>query len=172
MENSRPASNFPVLVVAPSAAKPGRAYPRMLAHFVDLCVVAGCSLYVSKAISVVLLSLHSHAIAGAGRRASAVFLEAYEYSSGELFLASMGVFAMIYFIVIPHLAGKTPGMGLFGLRFQTNDGRRPRLRALSLRVLGCCVIYGTFGLAALRGLGREDGEFFPDFLSGTQVVME
>jgi uncharacterized RDD family membrane protein YckC len=161
------------LVRSPQAAPRARyVYARALAHFVDLLVVEGMSLYVAKFFSLVFVAMHGRAISGSGRHAIPLFHEAYDYSSAQLLAASFAAIALLYFVGFPLVAGRTPGLGLLGLRIHAENGQAITLRQLSLRMLGCGFAYATFGLAVIAGYRRRDGKFLQDSMSETSVVRE
>jgi hypothetical protein len=153
---------------AAPAARP-YLYPRALAHFVDFCVVDGLSLYFAKVFSVLLVSLHSTAIAGSGRVAGPLFREAFAYSNAQLFAASLTAISVLYFVALPYATGRTLGLGLLGLRIRAGDSQPPSVRQLAWRLLGCLLTYATFGALCVVGFRKHDGRFLQDLLSGTRV---
>ena len=161
----------PQIRIAAEPTKYARLYPRAFAHFIDACVVNGLSVYSAKVFSVILLSLHAHAINDTGRMTSPVFQEAFAYSSGQLFAASFASLALLYFVGLPLATGRTLGLGLLGLRLGGDNGAVPTLRQLSLRLIGCGANYATGGLLCVS-LGRRDGRFFQDMISETRVVRD
>lgn len=157
-------------VAEPSPATGGSLlYPRAIAHAVDLCVLAGFSLWCAKLVSVLFLSAHGRAIASTGKMAGAVFREAFAYSNGQLFAASFATFAMIYFIGLPLIWARTPGQALLGLRIVSDDGAALTPTRLAFRMGGCALTWGTGGFLCVLGLRQRDGRFFHDMLSGTRV---
>lgn len=169
-ELSPPRSELRV-VVPPAAARATSALvPRVLAHLLDLALVQGVSLYCAKFFAVALISFHAGAIGGSGRRATPLFLEAYETSRTQLFAAAFAAIAVAYFVGMPMVTGRTFGMGLFGLRVRGATGEPASMRQLLFRFLGCALTYATGGLLAVTGLRHRDGKFFQDQWSGTCVT--
>jgi hypothetical protein len=148
------------------------AYPRAIAHFFDFCLVQGASLYSAKLFSVIFVSFHARAIADTGREALPLLREAYDFSSAQLFAASFAAFAVIYFIGFPLAIGRTPGLGLVGLRIRGDQGAPLTLRQLALRMIGCGFTYASFGALCVVGLRKRDGRFLQDLISGTRIVRE
>ncbi len=146
--------------------------PRILAHALDFSVVGGCSVYVSKLFSVILLSFHARAIGGAGRMAAPLFRQAYDYSTMQLFAAGFAALSVVYFVAAPMVLGRTLGMGLFGLRIEGPNGARPTMRQLAYRLLGCTITYATAGMLCVVGLRERHGHFFHDQLSDTRITKE
>lgn len=147
-------------------------YPRAIAHLVDMCVVAGFSLWSAKLFSVLLLSAHGRAIASTGKMAGSVFREAFAHSHVQLFAASFAAISVIYFIGLPLVWARTPGQGLLGLRIQSDDGSSLSASRLAFRMAGCAMAWGTAGFLCVLGLRKRDGRFFHDMLSGTRVTRE
>lgn len=160
------------LAEAAPAARGSLLYPRAIAHFLDLCVVGGFSLWSAKVFSVLMLSLHGAAINSTGKMAGAVFREAFAYSSGQLFAASFAALSLAYFIGLPLVWHRTPGQALLGLRLHSDDGKALSASRLAFRMGGCALAWGTGGLLCVLGLRKRDGRFFHDMLSGTRVTRE
>jgi uncharacterized RDD family membrane protein YckC len=147
-------------------------YPRAVAHFVDVCVVQGFSVYGAKFFSVAILSLYAGEISGTGRGAGAVFRDAFSYSSAQLLAASCAALSVLYFIGLPLLMGRTLGQGLMGLRIVSDGGQPLTLRQLCLRMVGCVLSYASGGILCLVGLRQRDGRFLHDVISDTRVVKD
>ncbi len=147
-------------------------YPRALAHFVDVCIVQGFSLYSAKFFTVILLGFHAGAITASGKSAGPAFRHIFTYASTELFAASFAALAIVYFVALPMVMGRTLGLGLFGMRIAGTSGENPDMRQLVLRLLGCALNYASFGLLCLGGLRKRSGVFLHDELSGSRVVMD
>lgn len=152
------------------AARAPLTYPRAFAHFLDLCLVQGFSLYSAKLFSVLILSFHAGAISEAGKVAAPVFRQAFAWSSGQLLAASFAALAVAYFVGLPLVAGRTLGMGLLGLRIVSDDGAALSVRQLALRLGGCAMGYASAGLVCILGLRQNEGRFLQDRLSGSRVV--
>jgi len=151
-----------VSVLTSAEAAPAPIASRFAAHLVDFCSVLGAATWLAKVSTVVLLSMHSRGLTGGARRAH--FLAAYDYSVGLMMVGSLGLFATLYFVALPLLFRRTPGMALFGLRFRAP----PSPRQLAYRLLGCVASYWI--VPSLPGL--IDGNFPADRLSGTQIVKD
>jgi hypothetical protein len=164
----RPLQLVPNVGNSPEPAAP--FYPRALAHFVDYCVVHGTSLYSAKFFSVLLLSFHARAFDRTDRFAGAIFREAFESSSAQLLAASFASIALLYFVALPLVTGRTLGLGLLGLRIRDASGGMPSWRQLAYRLLGCLVGYATFGAVCLIGLRHRDGKFLQDSWSETSIT--
>lgn len=147
-------------------------YPRAIAHFVDMCVVAGFSLWSAKIFSVLLLSAHGRAIASTGKMAGSVFREAFSQSHVQLFAASFAALSVVYFVGLPLVWSRTPGQGLLGLRVTSDDGNPLTASRLAFRMGGCALAWGTAGFLCVLGLRKRDGRFFHDMLSGTRVTRD
>jgi hypothetical protein len=160
------------IVGAASAAARGAAsfYPRALAYFVDLCVVAGFSMPIAKAASAVVVAVHLRA-ADLGEKASAsAFSRGFNYANSYLLGASFAALAAVYFVGLPLVFGRTFGMGIFGLRIECESGGVPSPRQLVARMGGCALNFASGGLFCLGGLREREGRFLQDKISQTVVV--
>lgn len=173
LRNQRPALRLVQTRPVDSRARTSPLWmPRFFAHLIDLSVAAGFSIYLTKICALLMLSLHMRPIKAAGKTAGGLFLESYFY--GQFLLGGV-VFAAVcalLFVGLPALTGLTPGLGALGLRIEDEEGGRPALPALGLRLVGCAFGYLTGGaitLATLRGL---EGSFLQDRLSKTRVVKQ
>lgn len=144
--------------------------PRAVAHFIDLLVVLGFSLYAAKMFSLFLVALHMPEIRESGRMAGRLFRDTLTYSQGKLAIATFVFLAVAYFIALPRFSGRTLGMGLLGLKLETNEGGHPGLKALAVRFAGCVMIYATGGMMLTHILKRTPKPLFHDRISGTTVV--
>ncbi len=157
---------------APAQLRGSLFYPRLLAHLVDAAVLTGFSIYSSKLFSVLLISWHGQAISETGKNASGVFRQAFAYSNAQLFAASFASLAVVYFVGLPLVFGRTPGQSILGLRVSADDGSPVSLRQHVLRLGGLAFTYATGGLLGLVGLRKRDGRFVHDIVSGSRVSKE
>lgn len=163
------------LCLVPATAVSVRAAPlhaRAVAHFVDICIVQGFSLYGSKLASLVLVSLHARAAGGSAGPAAPLLKAAFAYSSAQMLAAAFASLSVLYFIALPLASGRTFGMALLGLRIRSDEGAGLTVRQLAFRLGGCALAYATGGLLCLVGLRQQDGRFFHDVLSGSRVAGE
>jgi uncharacterized RDD family membrane protein YckC len=167
------ASTAPLLVIKPPlallAASP---QSRAFAHAIDLGCVVGLSYYTSTLLTVILLAPRNSEFAAFGKKAPEVFQEVYDLSSSLLFAASLAILAVTVLVAIPLINGKTPGMGLLGLRVRANNGLALAPSTMFLRLAGCIFTLAAAGIPLLIGLARRDGAFFQDRLSASSVVFD
>jgi hypothetical protein len=174
LKNQRPALR---LVSAPKPVD-SRArsnplwYPRFLAHLIDLTVVAGFTAYLTKLSALLVLSFYMPQIKATGKTAGGLFLESFAYGQMMLGLAVFSGVSVVIFVAIPAVTGLTPGLGAFGLRLQDQQGRRPDVSALALRLVACGFGYLTGGFMTLSTLRGLEGSFLQDRLSKTYVVKQ
>ncbi len=159
------------LVPSIGARKPkAYFYPRAVAHCLDLFVVQGFSLYASKFATLALLSGHMEAIQDTGRLAGGIFREALNFGNSQVFVACFGLFTLIYFVGMPHVFGRTLGLGIFGLKLENEQGGRPDFGALTVRLATYVFSWVSLGLVFAVGLRRRDGRFLHDQWSGTRIT--
>lgn len=158
------------LVTVPARWESAAVFPRAVAHAIDLLVVLGFSTYVAKLFSLLLVAFHMSEIKVAGKFAGRLFRDVFSYGQGQLMFVAFVTLACVYFVGFGRWQGRTPGMGLLGLRFEDERGLRPGVRALFLRLLGCGVIYMTGGIFWLQSLKGLDRPILHDTMSGTRVV--
>lgn len=144
--------------------------PRAIAHFIDLMVVQGFSVYSSKVLSLFLVAFHMPEIRGQGRMAGRLFRDAFSYGQGKLLVAAFVLYAFAFFLVLPRITGRTLGMGLMGLAYESADGRPPGIKSLSIRFFGCLMVYATGGMMLAPLLKKAPQPLFHDRLSQTRVV--
>lgn len=166
---------FQLVSVSGSAASPARSlllFPRAMAHAFDLCLILGASFYLSRLLSLFLLSFHMQGIQGSGRLGRSLFLEALSYGQSQVFLACVALISAGYFVGMPIWTGRTLGHGLCGLKVEGFDGQEAGPRAHGLRFLACLLGYATVGLLPLAGLRSREGRLFQDYFSASRVVRE
>ncbi|RZA05189.1 MAG: hypothetical protein EOP11_13350 [Proteobacteria bacterium] len=172
LRNQRPALRLvnPLAPVNSRARSHPLWYPRFLAHVIDMTIAAGFTIYLTKLLAVLLLSLHMGQIKATGKTAGGLFLESFAY--GQFLLAGVvfAAVAMALFIAVPARFGITPGLGAFGLKLEGQDGETPDLMALSLRTVACAFGYLSFGFLTLSTLRGLEGSFLQDRFSKTRVV--
>lgn len=83
-------------------------------------------------------------------------------------IAMIGV-VYAFFVVFWTRYGRTLGMQTWGLRIETEDGRRPDLRAASLRFAAALLSWLPAGLGFLWQLVDREGLSWHDRLSGTRI---
>lgn len=147
-----------------------RLSARALAHVFDLFIVNGVSVYGSKLFTFALLALYSRPLSAAGSEAEPIFEELYDLASSQLLAACIAAVAVVYFVGLPLLIGRTLGQGLFGMRIVSNEGRDPTARQLVYRLFYCLVTYASFGLLCLVGLRQRNGRFAHDSWSDSQIT--
>lgn len=157
-------------LVNESNPSPDLLVARIWAHLLDITIVAGFSLYFAKISTAALVSLHMPQISKAGRVTASLVREVYSHGNGSLLLASFLVFSSIYFISLPVLAGRTLGMGIFGLRVVSENATEIGFRQAFLRFLGCGLSYFSGGLLCFVGLRKRSGRFLHDQISETKVI--
>lgn len=146
-------------------------YPRIIAHYVDLLVVTGLSVYCAKLCSVVLLSLHSQAITASGKQAAPMLREAFAYSSGWMLTGSFVTFSMLYFVALPFLSsGRTLGLGLLGMQIRCDDGQPLKMGTLFARLAGCALNYATMGALCLIGMRKHNETYLQDVMSHSHIT--
>ena len=145
-------------------------YPRLFAHLIDMAAVAGFGIYFTKILALLLVSFHMREIKATGKTAGGLFLETFSYGQMVLALVTLSSVALAYFVLLPFVAGKTFGMGAFGLRVESDSGEAPSLSALALRFVACGFGYATAGLMLLATLRGREGSFLQDRISRTRVV--
>lgn len=145
-------------------------YPRFLAHLIDMATVAGFGIYLTKILALFLVSFHMHEIKATGKTAGGLFLETFAYGQTVLALITISLVAVTYFVLLPFAAGRTLGMGVFGLCVKGAEGTAPSIPALALRFVACAFGYATAGLMLLATLRGREGSFLQDRISHTRVV--
>lgn len=160
---------------AAPARRPARArllYPaRAVAHLMDMALLIGCSLYVAKLFTLVVVALHLNSIRGTGRLAGGLFREAFVAGQGQFFAATFVVFSLLYFVMMPMRTGKTFGLGIVGLCLRGEDGAHPTLKPLVSRYGWCVMAYLSGGLLILAGLRSREGRLLQDHMSRTHVAV-
>jgi len=144
--------------------------PRSIAFFLDVLVVYGFSLYVSKLVSLLLVSAYMTEIEGTGRMASRLFHDTFVHGQAQLGLGSFVFFSFAYFVMLPHFSGRTLGLGLLGLKIVGASGEKPSLFSLLIRQLGCLAQFATGGMMLLQALKGPSRPLFQDSISRTAVV--
>ncbi len=144
--------------------------PRALAHGMDWCIVWGFSLYFSKILSLALIKFHVGEIQQSGKFAGKLFSDTLAYGESQVKIATLLFFSFIYFVGLPLWRGKTLGLGMFGLKIENESGGTPGWKSLSLRFLGCLLIYASAGALLIQWFRGKDRPIVHDFLSGTKVV--
>lgn len=173
LKNQRPALRLVRVAPAPIDSRARSHplwFPRFLAHAIDLMIVAGFSIYFTKAAALFVLSFHMPQIQATGKTAGGLFLESFAYGQGILGLVVVSAMMLTVFVGLPARFGFTPGLGTFGLRLEDQHGRRPDLSALALRLVACGFGYLTGGAMTLSTLRGLEGSFLQDRLSKTRVV--
>ncbi len=80
------------------------------------------------------------------------------------------IWAFLYFAVPLAVVGRTPGMGLLGVKVQQVDGRPIRGGRAALRTLVLPLSFLLFGLGLFIGLFRSDRRTLHDLIAKTTVV--
>lgn len=156
--------------IAPSAKRKSYLYPRTIAHCLDLFVVQGFSLYAAKVSTLALLSGHMGEIQNTGKLAGGIFRELFQFGNSQIFFACFSLITLLYFVGMPLICGRTFGLGIFGLKLETDAGNKPDFRSLAIRLGAYVVSWTSLGLIFAVGLRRRDGLFLHDQWSGTKVV--
>lgn len=166
---------FALMVVpTPAPAVPAKAdFPsRAVAHIIDFCLVAGLSSYLSILTFVLLAIPRMDEFSSFGRRAHVAFAATYATAGAQLFAGSFAFLSVAFLVAVPLVSGKTPGMGLLGLRLRREAGGALTARALLARLAGSYFTYFALGIPCAIAFLREDGKLFQDRLSGTSVVRD
>lgn len=144
--------------------------PRAFAHAMDWCIVFGFSLYFSKILSLALMKFHVAEIQQSGKFAGKLFVDTLAYGESQVKIATLLFFSFLYFVGIPLWKGKTLGLGMFGLKIESDHGGSPSWKGLVLRYFGCLLIYASAGALLIQWFRGKDRPIVHDFLSGTRVV--
>ncbi|HVF56666.1 MAG TPA: RDD family protein [Pyrinomonadaceae bacterium] len=84
---------------------------------------------------------------------------------------TVGVVAVLNFVILAGLTGRTLGKWITGLRIERRDGGRLSFtRALLRHVVGYALTLATLGLGFLVAAFSSEGRALHDFLAGTVVV--
>ena len=84
---------------------------------------------------------------------------------------TVGVAALLNFVLLPALVGRTLGKWVTGLRIERRDGMRLSFgRALVRHVVGYLLTLATFGVGFLLAAFSTEGRALHDLLAGTIVV--
>ena len=86
-----------------------------------------------------------------------------------LYRLALVVIVYLFFVVFWVRYGRTLGMQSWKLRIETVDGRRPCVRAASLRFGAAILSWAALGLGFLWQLVDRDGLSWHDRLSGTRL---
>jgi uncharacterized RDD family membrane protein YckC len=159
-----------IRLVERASEEPVPFYPRALAHLLDLAVVGGFSVPLAKIASVFVVFAHLHAHRLAEKASETALFEAFDYANSFLGGASFAALAVVYFVGLPHLSGRTLGLGIFGLRIESETGGHPEFAQLGTRFLACALNFLSGGLLCVVGLRSRDGRFLQDSWSRSRVV--
>ena len=157
------------LVPVPTASYlPYSLRTRFTAHFFDLFVIHGFSLYVAKICTAFLLAAHVAQVKAVGIGSRSLARQLFQFSHDKLFFVSFFVIAGLYFVAIPYFCGRTPGQGLLGLKILPENGKL-KISQLFVRFSWYFLSLCFFGIPFFRVTGFR----FPhDIISETIVVRE
>jgi uncharacterized RDD family membrane protein YckC len=92
--------------------------------------------------------------------------------SGLAWAAALGVWQFTYWWVSTAVAGRTPGMGLVGLRIVTRDGTPLRPWSAAVRTLSLPLSLLMFGVGAAWMVVDRERRALHDLLAGSTVVYD
>lgn len=143
---------------------------RVVAHVLDLSLVFGLSWYAAKVLALGLVAFYAAPIQGVGEGAESLFRELYVYANGQMLAGCFGLFSIFYFVALPAYAGRTLGLGLFGLKIVDAAGNSPSAVAMTRRWFVCVLTYVSGGLLLLTSLRERVSALPQDSLSDTIVT--
>lgn len=158
------------LIESPKEWQSAGLFPRALAHGVDWLLVLGFSLYFSKILTLLLVKFHMSEIQQSGKLAGKLFSDTLAYGESQVKIATILFISFLYFVALPAWKGKTVGLGLLGLKIESENGAQASWKALAIRFAGCLLIYASAGALLLQWFRGKDRPIVHDFLSGTKVV--
>ncbi len=83
---------------------------------------------------------------------------------------SLTMLGPLYFVILWLFAGRTIGMGIFGLRVVKVSGKGLRIGAALMRLLGYAVCVATLGLGFLWAIVDKDRQGLHDKIARTYVI--
>lgn len=143
---------------------------RSFAHGFDLSFVLGVSFYAAKAISLAFLALYASELHAFGKDAVDAFGDTYDYAINQLFPGCAAFFSVLYFVAMPAVWGRTPGLGIFGLRIVDASGEKASVLALARRFLTCLLVYLSGGSLLISSLRGRPSRLPQDSFSATRVI--
>jgi uncharacterized RDD family membrane protein YckC len=160
----------PAIAARPQVKTPRVWVARLLAHAIDAAVVSALGTYAGQLLTLGLISFYNGAFKDSARESSGLFRDLFNYGEASLSAAGIAMFGFLLLVALPCLTKLTPGLGVIGLRVESEEGDFPSSRGMVRRLLITLFYYASFGSLLLLSVRGRDGKALQDRISHTRIV--